>query len=300
MELLRTIRPDEASADYLYARIRSRRSRLEISGSDERSAGGEPRQMLRDQYHWVYRRLNRRLRAQLRPVFEYEELRTVMLALRYLAARDRSALAATVNGSLLNRSLGRAVTGSARVATAVAALERLLAEDYPFCRGLAEIYLKQGPGGLEQALNGGYLRQTVGRVRPPALRLYFRYLVSMRNLLALYKHLHWKLPLPPPLIEGGEIELDRFNRIWAEQDLPGVATLARKLTGRDEDPFQAGLEEMLCRGLAERLRLAGRDPLQIGVLLDYLWRCRMAARNRGLRINRSQASEAQEDLEFGL
>ncbi|HKJ05114.1 MAG TPA: hypothetical protein VJ974_05900 [Geopsychrobacteraceae bacterium] len=300
MELLRPIRPNEASADYLYTRIRSRRSRLIAGSFDERSVSVRSRQSLRNEYHWVYIRLNRRLRNQLQPLFEYEELRTLILALRYLAAGDRSALLEVLNGSLLNRSLCRVLTGAPRVAVAVAALERLLADDNPFCRGLTEAYLKQGPGGVEQAMNGGYLHQVIGSTGPQVVMTYFRYLIDLRNLLALFKHLHWQLPLPPPLIEGGEIGLARLGRAWSGQNLNGVSELTRKLTGLDVDPFKAGIEETLCRGLEVRLRRAGRDPLQVGVLIDHLWRCRMTARHNGLEAGRSQAGEARQELEFML
>lgn len=300
MELLRSIRPAETSADYLYARIRSRRARLLVGNLDERSVAARSRQTLRDEYHWVYTRLNRRLHDQLLPVFEYEELRTVILALRYLAAGDRSALQEVLSGSLLNRSLCRVLTDAPRVATAVAALERLLADVNPFCQGLTEVYLKQGPGGLEQAMNSGYLQQAVGKAGSQVVKMYFRYLVDLRNLLALFKHLHWQLPLPPPLIEGGEIDLSKFNRIWSGQNLAGVSELTRVLTGLDGDPFKAGIEETLCRGLEGRLRWAGRDPLQIGVLLDHLWRCRMNARQSGLSSIHNRTGEAHQELEFML
>lgn len=300
MKLLQTIRPSEASADYLYARVRSRRFRVDTGGMEERSSSVDPMKGLRNEYFWVYKNLNKRLNKILRPVFEYEELRCLILALRYLAVKDHSALRGVLNDSLLNRLICRELLDVEKVSTAVAALERLLKTDYGFCSGLTEIYLRQGPGGLEQALNSGYLRTAVDAAPPGVLKLYFQYLIDMRNLLALYKHLHWQLPLPAPFVEGGRIGQDVIRRCWAEQSTEGVGQLARQLTGLAGDPFKGGLEEYLCSGLERQLKQAGRDPLQIGVLLDYLWRCRMVTRRCGVQIHLNHAGEGRQGLGLGL
>jgi hypothetical protein len=63
-----------------------------------------------------------------------------------------------------------------------------------------------------------------------------------------------------------------------------VEHLASRLAGStltDLEPRSA--ERQLLGGLTLRLRRAGRDPLGLGVIIDTVWRCQIAARNRALR-----------------
>jgi hypothetical protein len=117
------------------------------------------------------------------------------------------------------------------------------------------------------------------------------YLLDMRNLQALYKHLRWQIPTPPPLLEGGAIELGRYEKIWSARDMDPLMALIQKKAGGKGDPEAIGVEDFLFQGLTTGLRRAGRDPLQEGLVLDYLWRCQLAARNRGLRLATSSAQE---------
>ena len=285
MKLLREIDTIGAPPDYLFARIRCRRAALDTSGQRSWRGPADPRQALRAEYVWIYRQLDRRLRRKILPFFEYVELRSLVIALRYLAAGEQAALQRQLDFSLLDQQLQSLLLGAERVAPVTSALERLLAAEYPFFVGLAEIYLRQGPGGLEQALLGGCLQQAVGRCRGRLLHQLMSYLRDMRNLLAVYKHLHWQVPSAPPLLAGGELDLSRCEKICATGDLAGLLELMKKFAGQPGNPEAVGVEAFLMQGLTNRLRRAGRDPLQPGLVLDYLWRCQLAARNRGLRLS---------------
>ena len=43
------------------------------------------------------------------------------------------------------------------------------------------------------------------------------------------------------------------------------------------------LEQTLIKGLTRLLRQAGRDPLGLGVVIEYLWKIQLAAHNQVLR-----------------
>jgi hypothetical protein len=291
MQLLRESETAGAPDDYLFARIRCRRATLDTSGRGSWSGPAEPRQALRAEYAWVYHQLNRRMRLRLQPFFEYAELRTLVIALRYLAAEEHSAKRAQLQLSLLHPKLQQLLLGTEQVTAVVSRLEQLLAADYPYFAGLLKIYLHQGPGGLEQALLGGALQQGVRRSSCRPVRELLVYLLDMRNLLAVYKHLHWQVATAPPLLAGGSLELALYEKIRVAGDLSGLLELLRKRAGQPGDPEAVGVENFLIQGLAAQLRRAGRDPLQLGLLLDYLWRCQLAARNRGLRLSEVNFAE---------
>ena len=262
-------------------------------------ADGAPRELLKREYAWLYRQLNARLRRQLLPLFEAAELRTLILCLRYLAAEDRSAMEDLLRLSLLAPPLKRELRVATRVTPLVTALERRLGDTRPEFQGVAKTYLRQGPGGLEQALLGGHLQAALERCRLPVLKMVLAYLIDVRNLLGLYKHLRWQVPLTPPLLIGGEVGPAVAGKLWQAQDMPQLLAFLRKFAGQRGDPEAVGVEEFLLQGLAARLRRAGRDPLQPALVVDYLWRCYLATREQGLALEQDARSATLAGQEAG-
>lgn len=284
MKLLHERKFEGFPCDYLYARIRCRRAALDLSGHSSWGRSGDPHVTLKSEYAWVYAQMDRRLRCLMLSVFEYLELRTLVIALRYLAAGDRPAMDKQLELSLLHPQILKLLRESKRVAVVTAGLERLLVEEHPYFKGLAEIYLHQGPGGLEQTLVGGCLQQGITGSRSGQVRSFLLYLLDMRNLLALYKHLHWQVPVTPPLLTGGSLDNKTYEKIWVKKDLSSLLMLMGKRTGLKGNPEADGVEQFMLRGLTTKLRREGRNSLQLGLLLDYLWRCQLTARNRGLHL----------------
>jgi hypothetical protein len=262
--------------DYLYARLGWRGRALR--GSAAAPPDPHPQDRLRREYRWLYFRLAPELANKLLPLFEYGELRTLLLGLRYLAAGEEKSLNELLRQSLLQQQLQRTLLRAGQVVAGVASLEKLLAADYPEFRGLTETYLRQGPGGLEQQLLGGYLPRAIAASRSAPVAEVLGYLLDMRNLLAVYKHLRWRLPEPPVLLPGGRISVAAGQRCWRQQDLVALQQLVGKRSGLKEQFAAGGPEELLEQGLTNRCRQLAREPLQIGVLINYLWRCRQAAR----------------------
>jgi vacuolar-type H+-ATPase subunit C/Vma6 len=127
------------------------------------------------------------------------------------------------------------------------------------------------------------LTQALTEARSPAVRMTIRFLVDLRNLLAVLRFWRWRVTVAPALLAGGEIEPEALARAWTGRD----AGLLRHLAGRlgkvglpDLEPRAA--ERELLGILTLRLRNAGRAPLGVGVVIDYLWRCQVASRNRAL------------------
>jgi len=290
MKLLREMKIEGFPRDYLYARIRCRRAALDLSGHSRWGGPEEPHTTLGAEYVWVYEQMDRRLRCLLLPVFEYLELRTLVIALRYMAAGDRSSMDKQLRLSLLHPQVLKLLKNAKKVALVTAGLERVLEKDRPYFRGLTETYLHQGPGGFEQALVGGCLQWGLSFPCSNPVRGFLLYMLDMRNLLALYKHLYWQVPVNPPLLTGGTLDIASYEKIWAERNLADLLVLMGKRAGLNYLPGVNDTEEYMLRGLTTSLKREGRDPLQPGLILDYLWRCQLTARKRALDLSYAELS----------
>ena len=269
--------PAELPAEALLARLRARRADLDLTGASPDAP--VPTATLA----WLYPRLEQHLRDAVRPYLEIEAMRCLLLALRYRLGGE-PAPAALLSQPWLAADLAGLLTQPGEAAAVVARLEAWLAGDYPFARGLLDGYLTQGPGQVEQQLAAGILAQGLARARAPVVHMTVRFLTDMRNLLAVLRHWRWRVPVAPPLLPGGELATGSLARAWAAGDVAMLGRLAARLGG----PVPAELEprateQALLSTLSLRLRRAGRDPLGTGVVLDYLWCCQLAARNRALQ-----------------
>ena len=146
-------------------------------------------------------------------------------------------------------------------------------------------------------MTAGVLSQAVAKAREPAVLLTVRFLVDVRNLLALLRHWRWQLRQAPPLLAGGEVAAPLLTKLWADNDRGTFDRLAERLSPGWSPAFEPRTaEHHLLNGLGSRLRLAGRDPLGVGVILDTLWRDEMAARNHALL---QRSGDAADDLPRG-
>jgi hypothetical protein len=275
----------ELPPEALLARLRARRANLDRSGASP--GAPEPAVAMA----WLHPRLAGHLRATVHPYLEIEAMHCLLLALRYRLG-DEPVPAGLLRQPWLAADLAGLLDRPDRSAV-LARLELWLVGDYPFARGLLAGYLRQGPGQVEQQLAAGMLGQALTRARTPVVEMTMRCLIDMRNLLAVLRHWRWRVPTPPPLLAGGELDADRLARTWANNDAAMFKRLAGRLTDvllADLDPRAA--ERALLGGLTRRLQRAGRDPLGSGVIIDYLWRCRIAARNRALQ----QAADGDDEL----
>jgi vacuolar-type H+-ATPase subunit C/Vma6 len=81
-------------------------------------------------------------------------------------------------------------------------------------------------------------------------------------------------------IACGSVPVKQLSQIQQQRDLMAFGELVQQYTGvKGEllDPSQ--VEHALYKGTTEYLKKAGRDPLGVGPVLDYLWRCSMEAMN---------------------
>lgn len=267
----------ELPTEALLARLRARRALFDPQGGSAGAPG--PEALLA----WLHARLEPPLRQALRPWLELEALHYLLLALRHRLGGE-PAPAGLLHQPWLAPELAALLDRPGDAATVTARLESWLAGDYPFASGLAQGYLRQGPGRVEQQLAAGMFVHALRTARVPVVGMALRFRTDARNLLAVLRHWRWRLGMPPPLLPGGDVAVGVLTRAWAGNDVAAVVRLAASLSGQaltELEPRAA--ERQLLAGLTLRLRRAGRDPLGIGVILDTLWRCRLATRNRALQ-----------------
>ena len=277
MKLLTLTRPTELPVEALLARLRCRRAAINLAadhGTDTPAT---------DVVYWVYKRLNSRMRKRLEPFLDLLAMRNLILALRYTLA-DETPPASLMNNSLLAEPLQRLVMATEETENTIAQLEAALTKDYPFAVGLTATYQNQGPGGVEQQLADGILQHGLARAGNDILKGTLRYLVDMRNCLMINKLWRWQVSQAPPLTTGGMLATTSLQRIWATHDSDRLTRLTTRLTGEPLISTEAiGMEQSLLRGLTRLLRRAGRDPLGLAVIIEYLWLAQLAVHNQLLR-----------------
>jgi len=288
MQLLATTQPAELPTDALLARLRCRRAAIDLaSGKTTETSPGEI-------IEWVYRRLNRKLRKCLGPFLDLLAMRHLILSLRYFLSEEVPPVSIRQN-QLLAKPLQELMMGP-DAATSVARLEAALVRDYPFVKGLTATWHSQGPGGVEQQLAGGILQHGLDHCGKTIVSQTLSYLIDMRNCLTIKKFWRWQVSQTPLLTAGGTISVDQLVRIWSTRDEDRLAALVARLEGTPASREKAiNMEQGLINGFTRLLRQAGRDPLGLAVVIEYLWKTQLAAHNRLLR--NILADDRQELLE---
>jgi hypothetical protein len=277
MKLLPPTRPSELPEEALLARLRCRRAATDLAADHVTEAPAA------DVVCWVYQRLNGRLRKRFEPFLDLLAMRSLILALRYSLAGEPPP-ATVLSTSLLAKPLKRLTTTTEDAETTVAKLEAILAKDYPFIVKLASTYRNQGPGGVEQQLADGILQHGLVRAGNDILKVTLCYLIDMRNFLMINKFWRWRVNQAPLLTAGGKTETTILQRIWATHDSDRLSRLTTRLAGEPLISAKAvGIEQSLLNGLTRLLRRAGRDPLGLAVVIEYLWRAQLAVHNQVLR-----------------
>lgn len=291
MQLLAMTAPAELPTDALLARLRCRRAAIDLAAQkDLDAAPGET-------VAWVYRHLNKQLRKRLGPFLELLAMRNLILALRYLLA-EQPLPATLLQHALLAAPLQELIMAPA-AETTVARLEKALAGSYPFVNGLTTTWRSQGPGGVEQQLASGILEYGLDRSGKGIVNRTLRYMIDMRNCLVVKKFWRWQVIQAPQLTPGGSISVESLTRIWAGRDDDRLAVQVKQLGGGHAGSLQAvNLERTLINGLTRLLRHAGRDPLSLAVIIEYLWKSQLAAHNQMLR--KTLAEDRQELFEEAL
>src|SRR5512133_369592 len=297
MELLRDMGGRGYPRDYVLARIKARRSYLvsnwgaALATADSFAALSVPASdeavwtSLQRELAWVYVQMEQRTRVIVAPLFLYFELLTIILCLRRRLAGEEGDMAGLFRHSLLCARARGILQRNTDIPVIVAGLARLF-EDMGFSSsGLPKAYRLGGLTAFEERLAHFYLEHTAHARLHPVLAEFFCRLIDMKNLMILTKHRRWRIATPPSFIAGGKLRVAHLLDAARVAEFSGVSRLLRRITGTEVDPGAANVESLLLAAISRMARRAGRENEGIGLILDYLWRCAVQARNLSLLVH---------------
>lgn len=279
--------------DFVLARVRYRRAMVDVTGEQESWPGQLTEKGLQMALRWLYCRLPARSYQQLRPYFELLGGRSLVMALRLHRAEAEESLRRLLQQSLLHPDVAVLFHQTQTSEQMVSRLEAALTPEYAELQELTATYAEQGPGGVEEQIAAGLLQRACLQARATPLQALVARLIDLRNVLSVGKYWRWQVSREPPLIDGGTVALARLRRFWSSRDEAGLAQLVSRQARRSEvlSHDVRSMETCLLQGVTNEMQQFGKDPLGTGVLLDYLWRCQVAARNRAL--SRLQAGRVE-------
>ena len=299
-EFLRKIEDRGYPADYLLARIRGRRAHLITDWRPIILGGLSPgriasarygsiisddypegiQEQLLKEFGWVYSLMNGALRQIFGPFFLYVELRTIFICLRYAKGKEAGKIDRILSRSLLSEKIKEILRCGEHLFSAVEGLEDCFTSLSSRFAGLCNIFTESGLPGVERTLSVRYLEHAVHSKLHPVMKDFFIAIVDSRNILSLYKYIRFDVKMEPPFISGGSISEIMYKEIADRKDIAEMSSLVLKPAGIKPEP--ANMETSLYRMVTRLLKKAGRDPLSVGLILDYLWRCSIEATNMSI------------------
>lgn len=301
MEFLQEIDDSGYPAEYLLARIHGRRLSLLsgwdmlMSGTDtvEHYASANFREFMTantpagiwERYlkesAWVYHQMNNDLRNIFRPYFMYSELNTLLICLRYKAAKGNSAeIKRLLHFSLLSEGMKDALKTDANVPSVLNILGKKVSFIRDHFAGPGQVFLKDGFKGAEQGITNALFEHIFNMDTHPLIKRFFVLIADARNIITLHKHLRWDTTSGPFFIDGGNIKKTILNKLLHSYNTDALDALVYKQTGlRIEGPDASRVENGLQRRLTGKIKKWERECPDAGLVLNYLWRCAMEAKN---------------------
>lgn len=307
MNLLRDIDSPGFPNDYLITRIKGRRAALITDWkavrahglaagiADERIWGA-----LLSELEWLYGQMNRALRECFAPVFVLLELKTIVLCLRNKEAHRATEIDTLLTHTLLADSIRLVLRDQPDVPASITTLVETTAEALPGLGEAATAYADRGLRGFEDSLMRGYLAHAATTRSHPVIQQFLRAFVDLRNVMILYKQLRWGVEDAGAFIDGGTFEPSRLVQLNSWEGLAKEAAGLRVLPAAAN---QGALETVLLTSLTGRLRQSGRDNLGrnsdgVGLILDYIWRIYVHARNVAVLYHAADLGEATLEREL--
>ena len=301
MEFLREIEDRGYPTEYLLARIHGRRLSLiddwdsafsgpEISESPASSGYGKSipahpqdsawKRFLREPA-WIYHQMNERLRHIFLPYFVHTELNTLIVCLRYRAAkRSIPEIEHLLEFSLLSYKIQALLKTGTDVRSVLNVLGRKVSFMQDKSASLEQVYLKEGFKGVEQKITAALFKYILNMDTHPLIKRFFVFIADARNIITLHKHLRWDTTSVPLFVEGGGIKKTVLSEILRSYNTDALAPLVYRHTGlRIEGTDAARVENALQRRLTGKIKKWERESPDAGLILNYLWRCAVDAKN---------------------
>jgi len=280
--------------DYLLSRLRARRRQLlgDRRTPVKPASAEAPWRAFHRECAWVFRQMDKRWRQDFTPLLTYWELPGLFRAVRFIRQGEGMTPEALFPDSLVSRRWQRALSQCHEGVEAATVTTAALSEESPALAGLEVLYRREGGRRFEEELMDRFLVDPCRGKLLAVVGDYFKALIDRRNLLRLAKHQRWDLGAPA-LLPGGELARRELEALWRQGDLAVTMRCAAEWAGEAAPEDWRALSVLLERGLLRRTRRWGTDPLQAGVVLDYLGRCRLRARNLSLMTSPGEVGQEE-------
>lgn len=301
MELLQEIKDSGYPSEYLLARIHGRKLSLPgnwesvLSGIDipeypvayghgksisTHTQDSTWRRFLKEPA-WIYHQMNNGLRKLFRPYFMYMELNTLLICLRYKAAKGNSP---EIEHLLEFSILSDKIQALLKTGTDLLSILHILGTKSSFTQeksgGLERAFSRDGFKGVEQKITGALFHYILNMETHPLIKRFFVFITDARNIITLHKYLSWDTTSGTFFIEGGSIKTTTLSDILHSSDRDALSTLLYRHTGlRIGATDAAVVDSALQRRLTLKIRKWEKESRDIGLILNYLWRCGLAAKN---------------------
>ncbi len=301
MNLLQSPDGSGYPAEYLIARIRGRRAWLVKVWDDILSSSVPAETMLPSYYgalvseyakegvwkrmlqefRWVWLQMNRGLRNIFTPFFLYSETKTIVLCLRHKIEKERTTdVEDLLSFSLLSREVKDILKREADMPLILEEFEKKFLSPDGNPAGLKEIFAQEGLKGIEEKLVNRCIDQIIASKLHPVLHGFFVFLIDIKNIMTLYKYDRWDVKTDPVFNQGGSISESILRKTVQEGGISRIIRLVHQRTGISvQEPGASEIENTLFAGLTKYLRIHAREGSEAGLILDYLWKISIEARN---------------------
>ena len=230
---------------------------------------------------WVYYQMNNELRNIFKPYYMYSELNTLFTCLRYKSGKGNSAeIERVLEFSLISEKIKDILKMDTDILSVLFLLEKKQAFIPGKPAGLQQVFLKDGLSGVEQKITKTLFEYIISPGIHPVMRRFFTFIADSRNIITLHKRLRWETTSVPDFIAGGSIKEPALRKMVRSYKTEEFADLVYKLTGlRPEGPDAVSAENALHKRLTGKIKKWERESPDIGLILNYLWRCATEAKN---------------------
>jgi hypothetical protein len=227
---------------------------------------------LRDEYLWVYKRMNNRLRQHFEHYFAYNEINNLHMCLRFLWHGEvPEHIRQELSQSLLHEDILALLRGKKGFSEILNAIETRLCAYAKQFAGLGVCYEKKGVSGLESYLRESLFTFICVQRQPPILQFFFRALIDFYNCMSVAKSMRWEINTVPSIIPGGTVPIARFKRACLRKDLLPVLRLLHLPDPERSISDLARLEISLLHTISFKLKTWSYQRDVDAVILFYLW-----------------------------
>jgi hypothetical protein len=225
--------------------------------------------------------MNKKLRNIFQPYFMYSESNALLICLRYKSGKgNKTEIERLLFFSVLSEKIKDMLVMEIDLASLLALLEKRSGFLPGKFSGLSEIFLKDGLKGLEQHITRTLLEHIISLEIHPVMKLFFISIINSKNLVTLFKHLKWGITTKPVLINGGSIKESSLGKLMHSRETSELVRLIYKQTGLYiKEATASSMENALQKHITRQTKIMERQSSDIGLILNYLWRCSIEAKN---------------------